>query len=139
MYAQSIELVWITVRDLKKAVKFYTEIAGLKLLEMHEEWGWAELSGYAGGARLGIGQMRLNNDDLIQPGQNAVMTFTVEDIEVAIQNLSKRGADLVGEKEEVPGKVKLQMIRDPEGNYFQIVEVLSKACHEVHEHIGCCH
>ena len=41
MRTNSIDLVWIVVKDFKNAVKFYTEVAGLKVVEMKEEWGWA--------------------------------------------------------------------------------------------------
>jgi predicted enzyme related to lactoylglutathione lyase len=71
---QSLDLAWIVVKDLKKAVKFYTETVGLKLLELHEEFGWAELQGPDGGARLGIGVE--NDKDPIKAGTNACVTFT---------------------------------------------------------------
>ena len=46
--SKSIDLVWITVSDFSRAVKFYTEVVGLQLLEKNDEWGWAELRGENG-------------------------------------------------------------------------------------------
>ncbi len=139
MHAKSIELAWIIVKDLKKAVKFYTEMVGLKLLEMNEEWGWAELKGYEGdGMRLGIAQQRLKGQDPIEPGQNAVVTFTVDNIEKAIEHMQKQGVSLVGEIEVVPGHVKMQSVRDTEGNFIQLVELFSEEhCPTEHKH-SCC-
>jgi predicted enzyme related to lactoylglutathione lyase len=134
MKAKSIGLSWIVVKDFKKAVKFYTEVAGLKLVEMNEEWGWAELEGHdEGGMRLGIAGQAVEQDQdgkdcqcPLEPGQNAAVTFTVDNLEKAVQHLEKQGAALAGKIQVVPGHVKLQSVRDIEGNLFQLVEVISK-------------
>lgn len=140
MRTNSIDLVWIVVKDFKNAVKFYTEVAGLKVVEKNEEWGWAELEGHHGkGMRLGIAQQRPNGQDPIQPGQNSVVTFTVDNIEQANKDIIKQGANLVGEVIEVPGHVKLQTVRDAEGNFFQLVEVCSaNACGTHDKKSSCC-
>ena len=66
-----MNLVWIVVNDLKKAIEFYTETVGLKLMEQNDQFGWAELEGHNGGARLGIAQMCLKSEDDVKPGQNS--------------------------------------------------------------------
>lgn len=123
MPIQSIDLAWIVVKDLKSAIKFYTEIVGLKLHELHEQCGWAELSGHNGGARLGIAQK--SDYEPLQPGQNAVITLTVPNIAQTIAELSQKKVKMIGEVLEVPGQVKLQTAIDEDGNHFQLVEVLS--------------
>ena len=134
MRTQSIGLVWIVVKDFKRAVKFYTEVAGLKLIEMNEQWGWAELEGHQGqGMRLGIAQHRPDSQEPIQPGQNGVATFTVDNIEQANKDLVQQGANLVGKVQEVPGHVKMQTVKDADGNVFQIVEVISADTCKTHE------
>lgn len=141
MVAKSIGLAWILVKDFKKAVKFYTEVAGLKLIEMNEEWGWAELEGHdGGGMRLGIAQDNPQCQGPTKPGQNAVITFTVDNIEKEIKHMQKQGATLIGNIEVVPGHVKMQSVKDAEGNVFQIVELIAEESHSKHEHKnGCCH
>jgi predicted enzyme related to lactoylglutathione lyase len=124
MHAQSLELAWIVVKDLKQAVKFYTETVGLKLLELHEEAGWAELQGAEGGALLGIARAKDEGGCSGQPGQNACVTFTVKDVEQARQAMEAKGARCMGSIEEVPGHVKLQMVVDADGNRFQLVQKL---------------
>lgn len=138
MKTNSIGLAWITVKDFKNAVKFYTEVAGLKVAEMNEEWGWAELEGHDGsGMRLGIAQHQEGchtdacYESPIKPGQNSVITLTIDNIEQAQKEIQKQGASLIGEIHEVPGHVKMQTVRDAEGNIFQLVEVVAhKSCHE---------
>jgi predicted enzyme related to lactoylglutathione lyase len=138
--AKSIDLVWIVVKDFKTAVKFYTDVVGLKLMEMNEEWGWAELQGYdEEGMRLGIAQQSLEGQDPVQPGQNAVLTIKVDNIDKATKNLLKQNAKLVGSIVEVPGHVKLQTVKDSEGNYFQLVEKISeKSCSTDDRMSSCC-
>ena len=128
MKLKSMDLVWIVVNDLKKAIKFYTETVGLTLKEFHEQYGWAELEGQNGGARLGIAQSQPKSEDGILPGQNAVMTFTVENLQNAIATLSKQGVKLIGAVQEVPGQVKMQMVADTDGNRFQLVELCHTCC-----------
>ena len=123
METKSIELIWIVVKDLKKAVKFYTEIAGLKLDVLSEEFGWAELHGHNGGTRLGIAQEK-DAPNTLKPGQNACVTLTVENLDNALKDLRAKSAHLIGEVQEIPGHVKMQMVSDADGNVFQVVEKL---------------
>lgn len=126
MNLKSMDLVWIVVNDVKKAIAFYTETVGLQLKEFNEEHGWAELEGAHGGARLGIAQNCSKTNDQVQPGQNAVMTFTVKNLQEAAADMLKKGAKFLGDIEEVPGHVKMQTVQDVDGNRFQLVEVLHK-------------
>jgi predicted enzyme related to lactoylglutathione lyase len=123
MAIKGIYLAWIVVNDLKAAVKFYTEVVGLKVQQMHEEFGWAELGGSEEkGAILGIAQK--SEHEKIQPGQNAVVTLSVSDLVKSKNALSQKGAKMLGEVIEIPGHAKLQMVVDQDGNHFQLVESL---------------
>lgn len=122
MSVKATNLCWIVVSDLKKAIKFYTETLGLKLLNSTEEFGWAELQGKDGGTVIGLAQASSHNP--VKAGSNAVLTFTVDDIEKARQELKQKGLKLVGEVIEVPGHVKTQDCFDSDNNYFQLVQTL---------------
>lgn len=126
MFVKEIGLSWIVVKDIKAAVQYYTDVVGLKLMEFNEQYGWAELEGYEGGSRLGIAQE--NPQEAIKAGQNAVMTFTVQNLEETKQKMIEKGARCEGEMMEVPGHVKMQTIRDNDGNCFQICELISHSC-----------
>lgn len=121
--AQSSKLAWIVVNDLDKAIHFFTEVVGLKVLQRSDEWGWAELGGPDGGSELGIALASMEMH--VKPGQNAIMTFDVADILKSKSEMSKKGAKLLGDIIEVPGHVKLQFFQDPDGNLFQLVQQLS--------------
>lgn len=122
----SSDLSWIVVSDLKKAIKFFTETVGLKILNVSEEFGWAELGGETGGAVVGLAQENLEEDEGFVAGSNAVITLTVENAEKAAEELEKNGVQLIGEMMEIPGHVKMQLFKDPDGNLLQIVEKLDK-------------
>lgn len=122
MESQGIYLGWIIVKDIKAAIKFYTEVAGLTLKEYHEEYRWAELAG-AGGAILGIGQESAEEPDM-KAGMNAVLTLSVENIEKAREHFVQQHATLIGDIIEIPGHVKMQSFKDADGNFMQIVQRL---------------
>lgn len=114
-------LSWIVVKDLKAAVKFYTEVVGLTLLNESPEYGWAELSGPEG-ASLGIAQE--SSEMEIKAGSNAVMSISVDNLDAACGLYRKKGAKLVGEIVEVPGHVRMQTFLDFDGNMMQVVQKL---------------
>jgi len=120
MSIKGMHLAWIVVSDIKKAIKFYTETVGMKMNSFDEEFGWAELAGHEDGARLGIAQT--SEHEAILPGQNAVFTLSVDDIQTTKSDLSKKGAKMVGEVLDIPGVVKMQTVVDQDGNHFQLVE-----------------
>jgi len=124
MAQKSIELSWIVVADVKKAVKFFTEVVGLKLLTFDEKYGWAELQGATGGSMLGIAQE--DEHSPVAPGSNAVVTITVDDIQKAKKDMEANGAKMIGDIMEVPEEVKLQMFADQDGNKFQLCEMIRK-------------
>lgn len=122
MKTKGIQLAWITVKNIEKAIEFYTKVVGLELKEYHKEFRWAELSGPEG-AILGIGE---NTDDCpVHPGANAVLTVSVADIDKAHSHFVKSGAKLVGDIVEVPGHVKLQTFVDVDGNTLQLAQTLN--------------
>ena len=126
MAVKEIGLCWIVVKDIKAAVQYYTEIVGLKLMELSEEFGWAELEVHEGGSRLGIAQESAHEP--VKAGQNAVMTFTVDNLEKSKKQMVQKGAKCHGDVIEVPGHVKMQTLIDQDGNHFQICEVLHHCC-----------
>ena len=117
-------LSWVVVNNLQDAIKFYTEVLGLKVNFESAEFGWAELSGVEGGAALGIAQYN-DGMEFLQAGVNAIMTFDVDDLNLMKQSMIEKGTIMLGDVIEVPGHVKLQIFEDASGNKFQIVEQLN--------------
>ena len=123
--AKSSTLSWIVVTDLDQAIRFFTEVVGLKLLHRADDYGWAELVGHEGGSELGIALA--SKETQVKPGQNAIMTFTVADLLAAKDEMAKKGVKLIGAVQEVPGHVKLQFFQDQDGNLFQLVQQLTSS------------
>jgi len=126
MKVKELGLTWIVVKDIQTALKYYTEVVGLKIVECTPEYGWAELEGHEGGARLGIAQE--NPHESVKAGQNGVVTFVVEDLEEAKAAMVKKGAKCEGEILDIPGHVKMQTVLDQDGNKFQMCELAYHSC-----------
>lgn len=122
MTIKSTNLTWVCVADLDKALKFYVQTLGFKQLFVSQEHGWAELEGEEGEGRIGLATK--SSGGPISPGNNGVPTLNVDNIEAETAELKQKGAKMVGELQEVPGHVKMQLLVDPDGNHLQLVEQL---------------
>ncbi len=134
MAIKSMDLAWICTSDIKKAQQFFIETLGLKEMNFAPEYGWLEVQGKKGGFGMGIGQAN-PKDPLGKPGMNAVMTFTVDNIEESIKELTNKGVKFVDEIVEVPGHVKMISFVDGDGNLFQLCEQLGE---KQEQHSSCC-
>ncbi len=123
MIVKRSDMAWITVSDIKKAKKFFTEVVGLELRCDTPEYGWIELAPKDGGSALGVGECN-QQDSPVQPGHNAIVTFTVDDIVAAKEEFTKKGVTLLGDIVEVPGHVKMLFFTDFDDNKFQIVQLM---------------
>lgn len=128
MKISKIGLAWIAVHDIERATHFLSDVVGLTVLNMLKEQGWAELVALRGDIVLGVGQVSDHQEvdpehgSPIKPGQNAIITLTVDNIVSAKAELEQKGVSFVGDIIEVPGHVKLVTFTDPDGNFFQLVE-----------------
>jgi predicted enzyme related to lactoylglutathione lyase len=116
---QGIDLVWITVKDMNAAIKYYTEVLGFEVVSRHDAFKWAEIKGPQG-IHLGLGE----GEECcgVKSGGNAIITVVVKDLIKARRELQKSGATLVGNIQEVPGHVVLQTVKDPFGNVLQLCQ-----------------
>lgn len=124
MSINKLDLGWVTVSDFKKSKKFFVDTLGLELNSEADEYGWLELQGHLGGAKLGVAQM--NERESHKPGSNAVLTFTVDNIEQKKRDLESKGVKFTSDIMEVPGHVKLATFVDPDNNTFQLVQVIKE-------------
>ena len=134
MVVKRSDLSWILVSDINKAKKFFTEVLGLEIRSDTPEYGWVELMPKEGGAALGIGQYNPQYGKDAKPGENAIITFTVDDIVKAKALFQEKNVTLLGDIVEVPGHVKMLFFADADGNKFQLVQVLNEPIHGK----GCC-
>lgn len=127
MAIKKIELSWIVVSDIHRSKDFFKNTLGLNLNEYSEDFGWAELQGKEGGSLIGLAQH--NKDYSVPVGSNAIMTFTVDNIEKSISELKNKGIVFIGDIIEVPNGPKMISFNDPDGNLFQLVEEMECHCH----------
>lgn len=134
MIVKRSDMAWITVADITKAKKLFVDILGMKLQADTPEYGWLEVVAKDGGSALGIGQFNPEYGKEVLPGQNAVVTFTVDDIVAAKAVLEKNNVTVLGDVVEVPGHVKMLFFADADGNKFQIVQLVNIPS----KHGSCC-
>lgn len=121
MEPRGIELIWVVVQDFQKAIVFYRDVLGFTLVKVHEEFQWAEFHNSTG-CRFGVSGSRIDQD--LQLGNNAIPTITVKDIEAARHDLVNQSVVLLGKIVEIPGRVRLQLFQDGDGNHFQLCQLL---------------
>jgi catechol 2,3-dioxygenase-like lactoylglutathione lyase family enzyme len=111
----------IYVGDMDRAVTFYTETLGLRLLFRSGDH-WASID--AGeGLQLGLHPASSRSPT---PGTVGAVTvgFTVDEpIEQVISTLKKRGVALQGPVVDDAGRLKLAFFADPDGNQLYMAEL----------------
>lgn len=109
------------VKDRKRAMAWYQDVLGFKLLYEVEHIGWCELATETPGVNIGLGQ-----SDSPRTGAGPVPTFGVKDIEAARKILEGKDVRFDGKTQEIPGMVKLATFFDPDGNAMMLFQDLQK-------------
>lgn len=110
-----LDHVYYWVTDMDRAVRFYQEIVGLRLLERHDS-NWAELD--AGAVRLALHATR---EGAAAETGGAAAAFRVEDLDAAQASLRGRGVEFV-HRGEVEGYGRFALFPDPDGNLIELIE-----------------
>ena len=110
----------VSVRNLEKAKRWYTEVLGFQHLYTMPEIGWSELATAIPGVNIGLSQV----EDLEAKG-GTVPVFGVKDIAHARAQLERQQTRFDGETQTIPGMVKLATFFDPDGNPFMLSEELN--------------
>lgn len=118
MLVKKVRLVWITVSDLQKAKDFYVNVMGFKVHKEIIPAQWLEVT--CGDSILALYQPL--PDDVQVPGQNGVITFAVDNLEVAKKTLEQQGVTFIEDTPGVPGVFKIATYVDADNNKFQLYE-----------------
>jgi predicted enzyme related to lactoylglutathione lyase len=116
-----LDHVYFWVSDMDRAVRFYADVLGLRLLR-REESNWAEFD--AGPVRLALHGAIEGRP--VRPG-GATAVFRVEDLDGARSDLEGRGAEFDEHVGEVQGFARFASFHDPDGNPMQIIEYVRGA------------
>lgn len=122
MAIKKIELAWITVSDFNKSKDFFKNTLNLNMHEYHDLFGWAEFKGPDGGCLLGMAKSCDNDPCNLKPGANAIVTFTVDNLDQTMAELKSKGVEFVGDVLVIPNGPKMIYFKDLDGNVFQLVE-----------------
>lgn len=141
---KAVRHVGITVKDLKKALKFYNHLLGLKLVKKMDESG-AFISRISGLRNIKVTTVKLAADDnsLVELllyyshpakklGKSKIydvgishFAFTVEDVDKTYKRLLRAGVRFNSPPQVSPdGYAKVGFCRDFEGNLIELVQVL---------------
>ncbi|MGH2764379.1 MAG: VOC family protein [Actinomycetota bacterium] len=113
---EALDHVYYWVTDMDRAVTFYQEVMGLRLMR-RDGSNWAEFD--AGPIRLALHGAVEGRP--AHPG-GATAVFRVDDLDAARAALEGRGARFEEHVGEVQGFARFASLRDPDGNAVQIIE-----------------
>lgn len=117
---------WFYVRDLERAIEWYTENLGLKPEFQMPDTGWCELG--TGIPRVAIG---LHQADHVGQGGGATLTLGVRDLDGERRRLEGLGVRFDGPTIAIPGVIKMASFRDPDGNPLMFCQVLRTPRHDM--------
>jgi predicted enzyme related to lactoylglutathione lyase len=111
----------LSCRDMAKAIDWYRDVLGFKLLYRMDDMGWCELQSPV--ARVNVGLSQVEKPE-VRGG--ATLTFGVKDIDLARSSLEKKGVKFDGETVTIPDMVRLATMYDPDGNKLMLYQSLGE-------------
>jgi predicted enzyme related to lactoylglutathione lyase len=109
------------VTDLARAIKWYSDVLGCKLIYKVDEIGWCEMTSPTPGVAIGLSQV-----EKITGRGNCKLTFGVTDVEGSRATLESKKVKFEGPTVEIPGMVKLATFFDPDDNPHMFYQDLQK-------------
>ncbi len=117
-----VQDVYYNVRDMRRALRFYGDVLGLRIVEQSEHWSALD----AGGVRLGLhgtggGPVPPIPRDAGGARAGATLTFRVDDLAAEVQRLKQAGVRFLGEIVTAEwGSV--IAFEDPDGNVLKLMQ-----------------
>jgi catechol 2,3-dioxygenase-like lactoylglutathione lyase family enzyme len=116
-----IQDVHYNVGDMPRAVAFYGEVLGMRVLDTNP-W-WTSLDFFGG--RLGLHGNGGNTvpavpHDALGPHAGAVLTLRSTDIDADLDYLRRNGVPIVGRSDNDWGR--LAVFCDPDGNFLKLMQ-----------------
>jgi len=111
-----LDNVYYFVQDVSKAVRFYSEILGLKILDQDEYWASIALNG----VRLGL--HKANSSEFLKSSAQragATVTFNVSNIDEAYSSFKDKGVKFLGEISRNPWGSHVSFA-DTDGNLLEL-------------------
>jgi CreA protein len=107
-------LVQLGVKDLDRAIRFYTDVLGFQLTERRDDLQFAHVATNVDGLQIGLSQQA-------EPkGSGSVLlNIGVKDVAAARRALEAKGIVFRRPTVVIPGKVALAEFSDPDGNLLR--------------------
>jgi lactoylglutathione lyase len=112
-----LDHVYYWVSDMDRAVEFYGDVVGLKLVR-RDGPSWAM---FESGSDVRLALHGAMEGRPIETG-GATAVFRVEDLDAARADLQRRGARFDEQVGDVEGYARFATFSDPDGNRVQIIE-----------------
>ena len=119
MTLRGLDHVWFWTGDMERAVAFYGDVLGLRLVRRDGD-DWAEFD--AGPVRLAL-HGGVEGHGLTRGG---TAVFRVDDLDSVRMVLEERGVRFDEHIGEVAGYARFASFTDPDGNSVQIIEYVSE-------------
>jgi predicted enzyme related to lactoylglutathione lyase len=110
-----VDYVYYWTTDMDRAVKFYSEVLGLRLAR-RDGSEWAEFE---------VGNVRFALHGAVEGSPTeagGTVVFRVDDLDRARADLEARGAVFEENAGEIQGYARFASLRDPDGNRVDIIE-----------------
>lgn len=115
---------WLYYRDLPKAMEFYEEVMGF---EMVVDQGWSKIYRIRDGAYMGLVDERHGYHQASED-KPVIVCLNVRDADAWYERLKEKGVGLERQPQESERlRIKVFMLRDPEGYVIEIQESLPGA------------
>ncbi len=111
-----VDNVYYYVQDIKKAIPFYSEILGLKVLDQDEYWASIQV----GTLRLGLHVTDVKDKKAeVEKSKGATLTFSVDDIDKAYDHFKKLGVKFTTDISRNPWGSHVAF-EDLDGNHLEL-------------------
>jgi predicted enzyme related to lactoylglutathione lyase len=116
-----VQDVHYNVQDMARAVAFYRDALGMRVLDSNDWWTGMDFYG----ARIGLhwtggAPVPATAHDDHGPKSGATLTLRTTDIDTDVVFVVRRGARLVGRSDNDWGR--LAVLQDPDGNLFKLMQ-----------------
>ena len=109
----------IGVTDLDRAIGFYRDLLGLKLLFSEPAHSYARFD--LGGVNFGVISHDISNPEAAAfTGRHTGLNLAVADLDAAVQALKGRGVSFTMEPPRQPWGAYMALLSDPDGNLFYL-------------------
>lgn len=119
---QGVADVFYNVADMKRAVAFYRDVLGIRVMDESPYWTSLDLGGVRFGLHWAEGKkIPYVPRDEHGPHAGACLTLRVEDVRATVQHLEAKGVRVLGDVTDNPWG-SLATFEDPDGNVLKLMQ-----------------